>query len=303
MKQCLILFLLCGCLWSSVPAAAQNPFVSGKQEQEEPAKKGFTYPRFLQPMLSTISAWQRTLKRKLTRVGREIREHPYGSSFWLFLFFSFVYGSVHALGPGHGKTIVVSYFLSRPGKYLHGLLMGNLLTFVHVFSAVSIILVVRLVLKTTGLTSFDAASRNLGRISYALLIILGLVLLGRAVYELRHGHTHGHGEAQDGSLKHGLLTAFVTGLIPCPSAALILMFTLRQQIVLSGILAMFCVALGMGLTTTLFAFFAITSRNILLQLTARHQKLFTTSYLILSITGAFVIIIVGIVFLMGQNYS
>jgi nickel/cobalt exporter len=97
----------------------------------------------------------------LTRFGKEIRKHPYSTSFWLFLLFSFTYGVVHALGPGHGKSIVVSYFLSRPGKYFHGVLMGNMLTFVHVFSAILIVLFVRLALNIGEGTSFETASRNL----------------------------------------------------------------------------------------------------------------------------------------------
>ncbi len=300
MKQIVILFLVYACLLSSVPVAAQNPFVSGKQEQEEPARKTFTYPRFLQPFLSAIAAWQRTLKRELTRLGREIHEQPYGSAFWLFLGLSFVYGIVHSLGPGHGKMIMVSYFLSRPGKYLHGLLMGNLLTFVHVFSAVSIILVVRLFFKTTGLSSFDAVSGNVGRISYGLLIMLGLVLLGRALYELRHGHMRDHRDTPEDSLKHGLITAFVTGLIPCPGAALILMFALTQQILTAGLLAMVCVALGMGLTTTSFAVSTIASRNVFLRLLTHHRKLFVVSQAALAISGAVIIIAIAGLMLFGQ---
>ena len=32
-----------------------------------------------------------------------------------------VFGFVHALMPGHGKTVLVSYFLGRPGKMAAGL--------------------------------------------------------------------------------------------------------------------------------------------------------------------------------------
>jgi ABC-type nickel/cobalt efflux system permease component RcnA len=301
MKHVLIIVLVCACVWGSLPVAAQNPFVSGKQQEEEKSDpKNLTVPRVLQPVLTTIANWQRALKRELTRLGREIRENPYGSAFWLFLLFSFVYGVVHALGPGHGKTIVVSYFLGRPGKYLHGVLMGNLLTFVHVFSAVSVILIVRLVLNSTGLASFDEVSGNLGRISYGLLIMLGLVLLGRAIYEMRHSHRHNHGEDEEESLKHGLLTAFVTGLIPCPGAALILMFTLSQQILTAGLLAMVCVALGMGMTTTLFAILTIASRKMLLHFMTHHQQLLAVSHIVLAISGAVLITAIGALMLFGQ---
>lgn len=299
MKYVLTALILCACIGSSLPVAAQNPFISGKQEEEQAAPKTLTAPRLLQPVLTAIAKWQRVLKRELTRLGREIRRNPYGRAFWLFLLLSFMYGVVHALGPGHGKTIVVSYFLSRPGHYLHGAAMGHLLTFIHVFSAVSIILIVRLALDSTGLASFEAASGNLGRISYGLLILLGLVLLGRTVYEVRHGHLHAHDDDQEESLQHGLLTAFVTGLIPCPGAALILMFALSQQILTAGLLAMVCVALGMGLTTTIFAVLTIASRKILLHLMTRRQKLLALSQIALSMSGALIIMLFGMVMLFG----
>lgn len=301
----LLLLIITGLLWGTLTPAAQNPFVSGKKKDGVTEKKSSParYPQFLHPVLSKITAWQRTLRKHLTAFGKEIREQPYGKAFWYFLLFSFAYGVIHALGPGHGKTIVVSYFLSRPGKYLHGILMGNLLTFVHVFSAVSIILTVHFILKTTGISAFESISRNLESISYGLLIIVGAILLGRSLYELKHGHTYDEKEVQQDeyNLKHVMLTAFVTGLVPCPGAALILIFTLSQEILLMGVIAMFCTAFGMGLTTTIFALLAIASRHSLLRLMNRHQQLFVFSHAFLSISEALFITCIGGLLLFGRG--
>jgi ABC-type nickel/cobalt efflux system permease component RcnA len=181
--------------------------------------------------------------------------------------------------------------------------MGNLLTFVHVFSAVCVILVVHFVLNTTGMRSFEAISSNLESISYSMLILIGLILLGRYLYELKHGHTHGEKELQQDeyNLKHLMFTAFVTGLVPCPGAALILIFTLSQEILLAGVVAMFCVAFGMGLTTAIFALLAIASRHSLLHLMDRHQKLFAFSHAFLSISGALIITCIGGLLLFGRG--
>lgn len=300
----LLLLIITGLLWGTLAPAAQNPFVSGKKKDGVTEKKSSPrYPQFLHPVLSKITAWQRILRKHLTAFGKEIREHPYGKSFWYFLLFSFAYGVIHALGPGHGKTIVVSYFLSRPGKYLHGILMGNLLTFVHVLSAVSIILTVHFILKTTGMRSFEAISSNLENISYSILILIGLILLGKYLFGLKHGHAHDKKEFQQDeyNLKHVMLTAFVTGLVPCPGAALILIFTLSQEILLAGVVAMFCVAFGMGLTTTIFALLAIASRHSLLHLMNRHQQLFAFSHAFLSISGALIITCIGGLLLFGRG--
>ena len=291
--------LLC-CISSTLAPAAQNPFVSGKKKTRQSESNTRKYPQFLQLILAKITAWQRTLKRQLARFGKEIREHPYSTSFWMFLLFSFTYGIVHALGPGHGKSIVVSYFLNRPGKYLHGALMGNMLTFVHVFSAVIIVLFVRFALNIRGGTSFETASRNLEKISYGLLIFLGLFLLGKCVYELKRGTLATlNNNTESFGIKPMLFTAFATGLVPCPGAALILIFTITQQILFAGLIAMVCVAVGMGATTTLFALFAIASRHTLFRLTARRQKLFILSHAFLSMSGALGITSIGILLLLG----
>jgi nickel/cobalt transporter (NicO) family protein len=287
----------------SSAAAPANPFVTGNQPQEQPGE-GLTVPGVFQAVLTAIADWQRAIRRQLTILGREIRENPVGRAFWGFLLLAFGYGALHALGPGHGKIIVVSYFLSHPGKYLHGIVMGQVLTVVHVFSAVIVILSIHLTLKVTGLTTFELVSRHLEALSYGLLTLVGLVLLGKAMYDWRRERLLASARAsarapQPTSLKHGLVTAIATGLVPCPGAALILVFALTQQILWAGLLAMTAVALGMGLTTTAFACLAITSRSLVLGLTARNQALFTAAHRLLAIAGAGAIMAVGLVLFVG----
>jgi ABC-type nickel/cobalt efflux system permease component RcnA len=99
-------------------------------------------------------------------------------------------------------------------------------------------------------------------------------------------------------LKPLLLTAFATGLVPCPGAALILIFTITQHILFAGLMAMVCMAVGMGATTSAFALVAIASRHSLFRLTAHHKKLFMLSHTVLSISGALVIIAIGTLLLL-----
>jgi ABC-type nickel/cobalt efflux system permease component RcnA len=102
-------------------------------------------------------------------------------------------------------------------------------------------------------------------------------------------------------IKHLTLTAFITGMVPCPGAALILVFAITQNISVAGLLAMICMAVGMGATTSIFALFAIASRNTLFRLTARRQKLFVWSHAVLSMGGAVIITSIGTLLLLGQG--
>jgi nickel/cobalt exporter len=281
--------------------SAQNPFSPGGQEEQR-TKKEIRCPRLFQPVFSILALWQKKLRGHLTQVSRAIRENPWGRSFLLFLILSFVYGVIHALGPGHGKIIVVSYFLSRPGKYVHGMLMGNLITFMHVFSAVFIVLIFYIALKTTGLISFEYVNGILEKMSYILLMALGLFLVLYKVHELRTGKSIDLQEckATETDFRHLVLVALATGLVPCPGAALILLFTITLNILIPGLIAMVCIALGMGLTTTFFALFSIASRNTVFRLTVRRQKTFTFLHATLSLAGALAITLFGSLLFFSQ---
>jgi nickel/cobalt exporter len=314
MSKIIALALLFCVLFSGPVLAAQNPFFSGGQDEkgsdekvtprqeDQKATKEKSGLQVLQPVFSMLSLWQKKLRGHLTHVSRDIRENPWGRSFLLFLILSFVYGVIHALGPGHGKSIVFSYFLSRPGRYAHGALMGNLITFIHVFSAVTIVLGFYLALKTAGLSSFEDVRGILEKISYAFLMVLGLFLVAYKVHELKAGKLTDLQEYQtvEADLRHLALVAVATGVVPCPGAALILLFTITLDILVPGLIAMVCIALGMGVTTTLFALFSIASRNTIFRVTARRQKIFVLSSTALSLLGACAITMIGSLLFFSQ---
>ena len=307
MSRVIVLVLLLCVVLSGPVLAAENPFFSGGQDEEKAQEE--IAPRqedqqttkekgglqVFQPVFSLLSVWQKKLREQLTHVSRDIRENPWGQSFLLFLILSFVYGVIHALGPGHGKSIVFSYFLSRPGSYVHGVLMGNLITFVHVFSAVAIVLGFYLALKTVGLSSFEDVRGILEKISYALLMVLGLFLVLYKVRELKRGTLTNLQENKmvGADCRHLALVALAAGLVPCPGAALILFFTITLNILVPGLIAMVCIALGMGVTTTLFALFSIASRNTIFRVTVKKQRIFAFSSAALSLLGACAITVIG----------
>jgi ABC-type nickel/cobalt efflux system permease component RcnA/ABC-type uncharacterized transport system substrate-binding protein len=223
-------------------------------------------PGLMEQLMTTVRNIQKELTLKLNGFGMDIRKDPFGSALWMFLAFSFLYGIVHAVGPGHGKTVVCSYFLANPGSFFSGAVMGHAITFVHMGSAAIAVGVAYLIF-STGMGGFAEASRALQPASYALLAIMGIGLTIKAVVDLfrkRKGADKAcsHADQKEGdNLKKVLLVSLVTGLIPCPGAAVILAFSIGQNIMWAGILAITVMAIGMGFTTTLFAWGAVIARK------------------------------------------
>jgi len=300
MKRFVILFVLLCCLSPSL-AAAQNPFVDrdpDAAEVEESGKK-ITPPPFLQKVPDRIVLWQKHLREEMSTFGREIQDHPFGSSFWLFLALSFAYGVIHAVGPGHGKTVVASYFLNRHGTVRDGILMSFFIALFHVGSATVIIMGLYAIFQTTGMSSFEEASPLLQRTSYAMLFLVGLFLFSKTVYELVKGGAETADDAHDAPVKGGVVvTALATGIVPCPGAAIILSFTIIIGIPGVGLVSMLMVALGMGLTVSCAAIVTILSRRAVFRVAGRSRGAFLWTYGVVSIAGSMLLMsLSGLLFL------
>jgi len=67
------------------------------------------------------------IRHKAADVAREIKQNPLGPAFWAYLGLAFAYGVIHALGPGHGKVFVGTYFLTRNATLWQGVLAGSII--------------------------------------------------------------------------------------------------------------------------------------------------------------------------------
>ena len=277
---CLAALLVCLAV-ADQARALRNPFLGGADapRAEANATSGVgaetqrTAPGRMAPalvpggLLKQAVAWQLALRREMTRAALHMRADPFGRTLWLFLLAAFAYGMAHALGPGHGKAFAVAYFLDRPGPLWLGALFGNLSMFFHVLSAGLLVGAGTYVLHTAASALVDDAGRVLEGISYALLAVVGLGLLGaRVLRQLRPAPSRDDGPAPRAGLRPLLLTALGAGLVPCPGAALVLLFCISLGVPLAGVLALLAISLGMGLTITAFATATIASRGLLQRL-------------------------------------
>lgn len=175
---------------------------------------------------------------------------------------AFGLGAVHALSPGHGKTIVAAYLVGSRGTVRHALLLGAVVTFTHTVS------VFALGLGTLFLSQYvlpDRIAPVLGVISGISIVWIGAVLLLKRLRVLSgHGHTHSHGHDhahphehvhphEHGEVSTGSLIALGAsgGLVPCPSALVLLLSAVAVSRVALGLVLL--VAFSAGLAAVLMA--------------------------------------------------
>lgn len=283
-----------------VTAAQASPF-TGKhsaskttveQTELQQHKAGFFALQYSK-MLRTVNLAQRAMRSKMTTLGREIKNNPNGKAFWSFLLFSFLYGIIHALGPGHGKSIVFSYFLGRKGTLLKGVLMGHLLTAVHTLSAVVVVLGAYFLLNLKGSRALSSASEPLKMTSYYLIIGLGIFILLHALYEAVAQYRKNNSTKKEADNKGIITVSIISGLVPCPGVALLLSFALSLNLLTTGLIGAVFFTMGMGITTSLFGIASIHSRKMLMHVAGKSSTAIAVLHTSFSIIAGTVIIATG----------
>jgi ABC-type nickel/cobalt efflux system permease component RcnA len=150
-----------------------------------------------------------------------------------------LFGAVHALTPGHSKTVLASYVLGSRLSVLRSLAVSGALAFVHVVSAVVIALTAAaLVSRTIG-----GAGRApmLEKVSGVLLVGLGLWLLWRGLTRRTHIH------------HEGVLVGVVAGLIPCPLTLFAMVTAQARGVPEAGVAFAGMMMVGVALTLSAVA--------------------------------------------------
>jgi nickel/cobalt transporter (NicO) family protein len=112
---------------------------------------------------------------------------------------AFGLGAMHALSPGHGKTIVAAYLVGSRGTMRHAILLGGLVTFTHTISVFA--LGIGVLLFESYIVP-DQVIPVLGAISGLSIVAIGALLLYRRTRALHHDHQHLHGHAHHHAHHH-----------------------------------------------------------------------------------------------------
>jgi nickel/cobalt exporter len=195
-----------------------------------------------------------------------------------------LFGALHALMPGHGKSVLVSYHLGREGRLSDGLLTGVVLAVTHIGSAIIFVMLGIAVISR----SLAAAGRApaFETASAILIVATGAFLLWRALRPHEHAYTG-----------DGRMLAFVTGLVPCPLTTFILTYAIAKHELAVGFAAVGAMALGVIATLVSFAVAAVFARGWLIDFLARSETLRLRVGRVAELAGSCAVIVIGLAML------
>ncbi|WP_182419289.1 nickel/cobalt transporter [Bartonella sp. HY038] len=127
-----------------------------------------------------ILSWQQVFERTIGGYLIGMKENPH-NAIWL-IGLSFLYGILHAAGPGHGKAVIASYLVANDASLKRGIFLSFLSSILQALSAIFIILLVFFLIPG----SLTQAATFLTTGSFILVMILGMVMIWRKIKPYFH---------------------------------------------------------------------------------------------------------------------
>jgi nickel/cobalt exporter len=178
----------------------------------------------------------------------------------LLLLAAFGWGALHALSPGHGKGMVAAYLVGTRGTARHAVILGATVTVTHTIGVFALGVV------TLALSQYvlpEDLYPWLTLVSGLLVVVIGFgVLLSRVRKARAHAHHHHHHE-HDLSWKGLVGMGAAAGLIPCPSALVVLLAAISQHEVALGLLLITAFSLGLAGTLTVLGLAVVYARKLI----------------------------------------
>ena len=166
------------------------------------------------------------------------------------------WGAAHALSPGHGKTIITAYLVGQRGTPRHAALLGLIVTATHTVGVFALGLV------TLLLSRFIVPEELypwLNLVSGLLVVAIGISVLRSRLRHRRHAHNHPH--EHDLSMRSLVSVGISGGLLPCPSALVVLLAAISLHRVGFGLLLIVAFSAGLALTITGIGLVAVVARS------------------------------------------
>ena len=175
---------------------------------------------------------------------------------------AFFWGMAHALSPGHGKTIVAAYLVGQRGTPWHAAALGLIVTATHTIGVFALGLIT---LALSQLIVPETLYPWLNLVSGLMVVAIGAAVF-RSRYRHRrahaHGHHHHHHEHTAPGRRSLVAVGISGGLLPCPSALVVLLAAISLHRVAFGMLLIVAFSAGLALSITGIGLVAVFAKRL-----------------------------------------
>ena len=269
--------------------------------------------------LLTIQSVQRGLHTDLADTLRAIQVDGL-RALTILTAFSFVYGVLHAAGPGHGKVVISTYLLSHECRLRRGVTLSFAAALTQGTTAV-VIVSLAFWLMELSMGQTRGIVNHVELVSFAMVALVGLYITCTQALSLRRkvfasgratdSHIHGiagcghhHGPSANDLEKKHSLQSFIgiilsIGIRPCLGAVVVLLLAFSLGHAIAGLFAVLAMSLGTAVAITLLATFSVYFRRAAQQMVQPKHDARHLGAMIPGILGVFG---GGLIFILGLSF-
>jgi nickel/cobalt transporter (NicO) family protein len=187
----------------------------------------------------------------------------------LLLLTAFAWGALHSLSPGHGKAMVAAYLVGARGTARHAVALGATVTITHTAGVFALGVV------ALGLSEYvlpEDLYPWLNLVSGLLVLVVGAYVLRKNLRRRKHHHHHHHHHHPESLSWRGILAmGTAAGLIPCPSALVVLLGAIAQGQIALGMVMIVAFSLGLATTLTVLGIAVVSAGRVLSRLNVPNR--------------------------------
>ena len=269
--------------------------------------------------LLTIQSVQRGLHANLSDALRAIQVDGF-QALIILVTLSFVYGVLHAAGPGHGKVVISTYLLSHQCQLRRGVALSFAAALTQGLTAVVVVFSVFWLMELS-MGQTRGVVNHVEVLSFAMIAVVGFYITcmhtlrllrkttshGRSIDSRADGSQrcdHNHGPSANDLEKELTLRGFIgiifsIGIRPCSGAVVVLLLAFSLGHVVSGLFAVLAMSLGTAAAIALLATISIYFRRVAQRIV---QSKYDMGYLGGVIPAIFGILGGGLIFILGSSF-
>ncbi|MCK5152915.1 MAG: sulfite exporter TauE/SafE family protein [Spirochaetales bacterium] len=220
-------------------------------------------------------------------------------TFFIITFFSLAYGIFHTLGPGHGKLIVISFFLRDNTTRADAFSLSVIVSVIHSSAAIILAILFQSLFSSVKGMAQVKVQNGFTLFSGLLILTLGVVYLimhikGTDHHSVKVKKTTDNDTGRTGRWKRNLAVGLSIGIVPCPLSLTIMMLSIVYGIFWIGISSVISLTIAMVIVLYLLSISTIKSRDAVEHGKVKKERKILT--IVLNYAGNFALIFLGLYF-------